>query len=133
FAVSRPEAIFKVVDGVRHEPFEQLTVDFDASCQGAVMELLGARGAELLDMVPDGKGRVRLDYRIPARGLIGLRTQYLTATAGTGVLYHVFDGYDRERGAIDNQRTNGVLIANGEGVTLPYALFHLQERGQLFV
>jgi GTP-binding protein len=133
FAVSRPEAIFKVEDGVRCEPFEQLTVDFDAGCQGAVMELVGARGAELLDMVPDGRGRVRLDYRIPARGLIGLRTQYLTATAGTGVLYHVFDGYDRERGAIDNQRINGVLIANGEGVTLPYALFHLQERGQLFI
>ena len=133
FAVSRPEAIFKIVDGVRCEPFEQLTVDFDAAHQGAVMELLGARGAELRDMVPDGRGRVRLDYVIPSRGLIGLRTRYLTATAGTGLLYHVFDRYAPEQRSIDNERTSGVLIANGEGTALAYTLFALQERGQLFI
>ncbi|MGH8246536.1 MAG: translational GTPase TypA, partial [Gammaproteobacteria bacterium] len=133
FAVSRPEAIFRDIDGARCEPYEQLTVDFEAQYQGAVMELLGGRGAHLSEMAPDGRGRVRLDYLIPARGIIAFRTQYLTATAGTGLLYHVFDHYGPEKRAINNERVSGVLISNGEGVALAYALFNLQERGQMFI
>ena len=101
--------------------------------QGAVMEMLGGRGGELQDMLPDGKGRVRLDYSIPARGIIGFRTEYLTATAGTGLIYHVFDHYGPFKRSISNQRVNGVLISNGEGKALAYALFNLQERGQMLV
>ena len=115
------------------EPYEQLTVDMEANYQGGVMEMLGARGGELLDMSPDGKGRVRLDYMIPARGIIGLRTDYLTATAGTGLIYHVFDHYGPYKESIKNQRPNGVLIANSQGKALGYALFNLQERGQLMI
>ena len=133
FSVSRPEAIIREVDGVLHEPYEQLTVDMEDDYQGAVMAILGERGGELVDMVPDGKGRVRLDYLIPARGIIGFRTNYLTATAGTGLLYHVFDHYGPLKKTIRNQRINGVLIANGEGKALAYALFNLQERGQLLI
>ena len=133
FSVSRPEAIFREEDGQRLEPYEQLTVDMEEQYQGAVMEMLGGRGGELLDMLPDGKGRVRLDYSIPARGIIGFRTEYLTATAGTGLIYHVFDHYGPFKKSISNQRINGVLISNGEGKALAYALFNLQERGQLLV
>ena len=133
FSVSRPEAIFREENGQRLEPYEQLTVDMEEQYQGAVMEMLGARGGELSDMLPDGRGRVRLDYSIPARGIIGFRTEYLTATAGTGLLYHVFDHYGPLRRNINNQRINGVLISNGEGKALAYALFNLQERGQLLI
>ena len=133
FSVSRPEAIFREEGGQRLEPYEQLTVDMEEEYQGAVMEMLGQRGGELLDMLPDGRGRVRLDYNIPARGIIGFRTEYLTATAGTGLLYHVFDHYGPVRKTIGNQRGNGVLIANGEGKALAYALFNLQERGQMLI
>jgi len=132
-AVSRPEAIFRDIDGVQCEPYEQLTVDLESDYQGAVMEMLGSRGADLLDMVPDGRGRVRLDYLIPARGIIGFRTQYLTATAGTGLMYHVFDRYGPVKGSINNERKNGVLISNGQGEAVAYALFNLQERGQMMV
>ncbi|MEX2523835.1 MAG: translational GTPase TypA [Gammaproteobacteria bacterium] len=133
FAVSRPEAITRMENGELLEPYEQLTVDMEEAYQGAVMEMLGDRGGEMVDMMPDGKGRVRLDYSIPARGIIGFRTEYLTATAGTGLIYHVFDHYGPVRKSIRNQRINGVLIANGQGKTLAYALFNLQERGQLLV
>ncbi len=133
FSVSRPEVITKMVDGTLCEPYEQLTVDMEANYQGAVMEMLGARGGELVDMSPDGKGRVRLDYIIPARGIIGFRTDYLTATAGTGLIYHVFDHYGPYKDSIKNQRQNGVLIANSQGKALGYALFNLQERGQLMI
>ncbi len=133
FAVSRPEVIVKVVDGITCEPMETLTVDLEADYQGAVMEMLGARGGELKDMVSDGKGRVRLDYLIPARGIIGFRTDYLTATAGTGLLYHVFDHYGPIKNSINNERVNGVLVANGQGKALAYSLFNLQERGQLMI
>jgi GTP-binding protein len=133
FSVSRPEAILKTVDGATSEPYEQLTVDMEGSYQGAVMEMLGGRGGELLDMIPDGKGRVRLDYMIPARGIIGFRTDYLTITAGTGLIYHVFDHYGPYKASIKNQRNNGVLIANSQGKALGYALFNLQERGQLLI
>jgi GTP-binding protein len=131
--VSKPEVIVKVVDGEEQEPYEQLTVDVEDTHQGAVMEKLGERGGELKDMVPDGKGRVRLDYIIPARGLIGFRTEFLTATQGTGLLYNVFDHYAPVKKGDFGQRINGVLIANGQGKALGYALFNLQDRGRLFI
>ncbi len=131
--VSRPEVIFRDVDGVRHEPYEQLTVDVEEQHQGTVMERLGMRGGDLKDMMPDGKGRVRIDYIIPSRGLIGFRTEFLTATQGTGLIYSVFDSYGPMRKGEFGNRTNGVLIANAAGKALAYALFNLQERGRLFI
>ncbi len=132
-AVSRPEVIMHDVDGEEHEPWEQLTVDFDEDYQGAVMTRLAERKGELVDMLPDGKGRIRLDYRIPTRGLIGFRTEYLTATSGTGLIYHVFDRYAPRVGGSIAQRNNGVLVSNVQGKALAYALFNLQERGRLFI
>jgi GTP-binding protein len=131
--VSRPEVILREIDGEKHEPYEQLTVDVEEQHQGAVMEKLGARGAELRNMMPDGKGRVRIDYVVPARGLIGFRTEFLTSTQGTGLLYHVFDHYGPMKTGQFGQRINGVLIANAAGKALAYALFNLQERGRLFI
>lgn len=131
--VSRPEVVIKMVDGQPHEPYEQLTVDVEADHQGNVMEKLGERGADLKDMAPDGQGRVRLDYIIPARGLIGFRTEFMTATQGTGLLYHVFDKYGPLKKGDYGKRMNGVLIANGKGKALGFALFNLQERGRLFI
>jgi GTP-binding protein len=132
-AVSRPEVIRKEVDGVILEPWEQLTVDFEEDYQGAVMGRLADRKAELLDMMPDGRGRVRIDYRIPARGLIGFRTEYLTSTAGTGLIYSVFEKYDRAVPEAIGQRSNGVMVSTAQGKALAYSLFNLQERGRLFV
>ncbi len=132
--VSRPEVIIREgEDGSREEPFEQLTVDVEEQHQGTVMEKLGERGGELKDMIPDGQGRVRLDYIIPSRGLIGFRTEFLTATAGTGLLYSVFDHYGPMKPGRYGARNNGVLISNGQGKALGYALFNLQERGRLFI
>ncbi|KPK12097.1 MAG: GTP-binding protein TypA [Acidithiobacillales bacterium SG8_45] len=131
--VSRPEVILREVDGEKHEPYEQVTVDVEAVHQGAVMEKVGERGGELKNMSPDGKGRVRLDYMIPARGLIGFRTEFLTATQGTGLIYSVFDHYGPMKPGQYGQRNNGVLIANGAGKSLGFALFNLQERGRLFI
>jgi GTP-binding protein len=131
--VSRPEVILKTVDGVTQEPFEQLTVDVEANHQGAIMEKLGLRGGELKNMQPDGKGRVRLDYAIPSRGLIGFRTEFLTATQGNGLLYHVFDHYGPMKKGNFGQRLNGVLISMAAGKALAYALWNLQERGRLFI
>ena len=131
--VSRPEVICRDVDGERHEPFEQVTVDVEEQHQGAVMEKLGARGGDLKDMMPDGKGRVRLDYILPSRGLIGFRTEFLTATQGSGLIYSVFDHYGPAKKGEYGGRNNGVLIANGPGKALAYALFNLQERGRLFI
>jgi len=131
--VSRPEVIVKEVDGERHEPYEQLTVDVEEQHQGTVMEKLGERGGSLQNMIPDGKGRVRIDYIIPARGLIGLRTEFMTATSGTGLMYKVFDHYGPVKTGGLAKRVNGVLISNGMGKCLSYALFNLQERGRLFV
>ena len=132
-AVSRPEVIVREIDGEPCEPYEQLTVDVEEQHQGAIMEKLGERRGELLDMQPDGKGRVRLDYLIPARGLIGFQTEFLTTTSGTGLIYHVFDRYGpMKKGAI-GARINGVLIANATGKVLAYALFNLQERGRMMV
>ncbi len=131
--VSRPEVIKHEVDGEWQEPYEQLTVDVEEQHQGTVMEKLGERGADLQNMVPDGSGRVRLDYIIPSRGLIGFRTEFLTATQGSGLLYHVFDHYARLKKGEFGRRSNGVLVANGSGKALAYALFNLQERGRLFI
>jgi GTP-binding protein len=131
--VSRPQVITKQVNGATHEPYEQLTVDIETQHQGAVMEQLGQRKGDLLNMEPDGKGRVRLEYMIPARGLIGFQTDFLTATAGSGLIYHVFDHYGPEKKGVVGGRINGVLISNGNGMSVAYALFNLQERGRMFV
>ncbi|MDH3887507.1 MAG: translational GTPase TypA [Gammaproteobacteria bacterium] len=131
--VSRPEVIIREIDGEQQEPYEQVTVDIEDQHQGTIMEKLGERGGELTDMVPDGKGRVRLDYLMPARGLIGFRTEFLTGTQGTGLIYSVFSHYGPMKAGDYGQRINGVLIANGSGKALGYALFNLQERGRLFI
>ena len=131
-AVGKPQVLKKVVDGKVLEPFEALTVDIDADHQGAVMEALGSRRAELTDMAADGNGRVRLEYRVPARGLIGFQGEFMTTTRGTGLISHIFDGFDVVKGEIPD-RHNGVLISNENGVAVAYALFALQERGRMFV
>ena len=131
-AVSRPEVIFREVDGEVCEPYEQLTVDVEEDHQGAIMEALGARKGDLKDMLPDGKGRVRLDYIIPSRGLIGFQTEFMTTTSGTGLIYHVFDHYGPAQHGGIAPRKNGVLISNGQGKVLGFALANLQERGRLF-
>ena len=131
--VSRPEVIIREIDGVQQEPFEQVTLDIEEGHQGSVMEKLGERGGELTDMVPDGKGRVRLDYIMPARGLIGFRTEFLTATQGTGLIYSVFSHYAPMKPGEYGQRINGVLVSKETGKALGYALFNLQERGRLFI
>jgi GTP-binding protein len=131
--VSRPQVIIKEINGEKQEPYETLTVDVEAQHQGTVMEKLGSRKGELLNMEPDGKGRVRLDYMIPARGLIGFQTEFLTATAGSGLIYHVFDHYGPMKGGELKGRQNGVLISNGVGTSVAYALWNLQERGRMFL
>ncbi|AXR07584.1 translational GTPase TypA [Salinimonas sediminis] len=132
-AVSRPEVILKEEDGQLMEPFEALTVDCEDEDQGSIMEQLGYRKAELTDMSPDGKGRVRMDFVIPSRGLIGFQTEFMTLTSGSGLLYHTFDHYGPHKGGKIGQRKNGVLIANAAGKALTNALFNLQERGRLFI
>lgn len=132
-AVSRPEVIIKDIDGQKMEPFESLVVDLEEQYQGGVMSRLGERKAQLTNMEPDGKGRVRIDFMIPARGLIGFQTEFRTITAGTGLLFHVFDHYGpRSEGDI-GQRQNGVLISNGTGPSPAYAQIAMQERGRLFI
>ena len=132
-AVSRPEVILKEVDGEIQEPYEQLVVDMEEQFQGGVMERLGMRRGQLKNMEPDGRGRVRLEYIIPARGLIGFQTEFRTVTAGTGLLFHVFDHYAaRSEGAIA-KRQNGVMISNGTGMAPAYSLVSLQERGRLLI
>lgn len=132
-AISKPEVILKEVDGELQEPYENLTVDVEEGHQGTIMEKLGERRAELQNMVPDGKGRVRLDYIIPTRGLIGFHTEFLSATSGTGLNYHVYDHYGPAYKGRLGQRNNGVLIANCQGTARGFALFNLQERGRLFI
>ena len=131
-AVSRPRVLFKDIDGQKCEPYELLTVDIEDSHQGTVMEELGRRRGELLNMEPDGKGRVRLEYRIPARGLIGFQGEFLTATRGTGMASHIFDDYGPMAGTMAERR-NGVLISQDDGAAVAYALWKLQDRGRMFV
>jgi len=131
-AVSRPQVLTKIVNDEVHEPYEALTVDIDADNQGAVMEALGARRADLTDMAIDGNGRARLEYRVPARGLIGFQGEFMTLTRGTGLISHIFDGYAPVKGEIPD-RHNGVLVSNEQGEAVAYALFNLQERGRMFV
>ena len=132
-AVSRPEVIVKTIDGKKYEPLENLTIDVEEQHQGPVMEQLGVRKADLKDMVPDGKGRVRLDYIIPSRGLIGFQTEFMTMTSGTGLMYHTFDSYGEWRGGTIGQRKNGVMISNATGKALGYAIWYLQDRGRMFI
>lgn len=132
-AICKPEVILREENGEILEPYERLTVDVEEQHQGSIMEKLGERRGELQNMVPDGKGRVRLDYQIPTRGLIGFHTEFLSATSGTGLLYHVYDHYGPAlRGRI-GKRNNGVLIANCQGIARGFALFNLQDRGRLFL
>jgi GTP-binding protein len=131
--VSRPEVIQKMIDGELCEPFEQVVIDVEEHHQGPVMEEMGRRKADLLDMVPDGRGRVRLEYRVPSRGMIGFRSEFLTLTSGSGVLTSTFERYDRVRPGIAGVRQNGVLVSMTRGKTLAYALYNLQERGRLFL
>lgn len=131
-AVSRPRVVLREINGEKQEPYEMLTVDVDESNQGAVMEALGTRRGDLQDMQPDGKGRVRLDYRIPARGLIGFQSEFLTMTRGTGIMSHVFDDYGPMKPDMEERR-NGVLISAEDGAAVAYALWKLQERGRMFV
>ena len=131
-AVSRPEVIFREIDGEVSEPYEAVTIDIEEQHQGSLMEALGERKGELKDMVPDGKGRVRLDYIVPSRGLIGFQTDFMTMTSGTGLMYHVFDHYGPAQHGGIAPRKNGVMISNGQGKVLGFALFNLQERGKMF-
>ena len=132
-AVSRAQVITREVDGEKQEPWERVTADVESEHQGGVIQALQERGASMLDMTPDSTGRVRLEFRMPARGLIGFQTEFLSMTSGTGLLYHLFDGFDRASDKDVGQRPKGAMISNGAGKTLAYALFNLQERGRLFV
>ena len=132
-ALSRPEVILKEEDGQLMEPYETVTVDVEEAHQGGVMEKLGLRKAEMTDMALDGKGRVRIDFIMPSRGLIGFQTEFMTLTSGSGLIYHTFDHYGPHKGGDIGQRSNGVLIANATGKALTYALFNLQQRGRLFI
>jgi GTP-binding protein len=131
-AVGKPRVVVKTIDGVKCEPWENLTVDIDEANQGKIMEELGRRGGELADMVPDGKGRVRLDYRIPSRGLIGFHMEFMTLTRGTGLKSHVFDVYAPVTGDLPGRR-NGVLISSEQGDAVAFALWNLEDRGRMFV
>lgn len=131
--VSRPEVIIKEVEGEKHEPFEMVTIEVEEIHQGSIMEKMGERKGDLLNMVPDGKGRIRLEYMIPSRGLIGFQTEFMTATSGSGLLYHVFDHYGPIKKGELGTRKRGVLVSMVQGKALAYALFALQERGELFL
>tara|TARA_B110000014_G_C20117512_1_gene590715 strand:+ start:973 stop:2811 length:1839 start_codon:yes stop_codon:yes gene_type:complete len=132
-AISRPEVILKEIDSKICEPWQMLAVDLEDQHQGSIMEKLGERRAQLSDMRSDGKGRTQLDYLIPTRGLIGFRSEFLTSTSGTGLMYHAFDHYAPKVGRSLGQRANGVLVSMASGKSLAYALFNLQERGRLFI
>ncbi len=132
-AVSRPEVIIREIDGVKMEPYESVTIDIEEQSQGKVMEALGERKGDLRDMAPDGKGRVRLEYLMPSRGLIGFQTDFMTMTSGTGLLYHTFEEYGPVKPGQIGQRHNGVMISNATGKALAYAIFNLQERGKMFI
>lgn len=132
-AVSRPRVVFKEINGVRCEPFEMLTVDVEEDHQGGVMEEIGRRKGDLIDMMPDGRGRVRLEYRVPARGLIGFQSEFMSLTRGTGLMSHIFDDYAPMKEGGVSERKNGVLISQDDGEAVAYALWKLQDRGRMFV
>ncbi|WP_419419642.1 translational GTPase TypA [Legionella sp. D16C41] len=132
-AISKPEVIMREEQGEYLEPYERLTIDVEESHQGSIMEKLGERRGDLQNMLPDGKGRVRLDYMIPTRGLIGFHTEFLSSTSGTGLMYHVYDHYGPAFKGRLGKRNSGVLIANCQGMARAFALFNLQERGRLFI
>ena len=132
-AVSRPEVIMREIDGELQEPYETVTVDVEDEHQGSIMEKMGLRKAELTDMAPDGKGRIRMDFIMPSRGLIGFQTEFMTLTSGSGLIYHTFFEYGPHKGGEIGQRINGVLIANAQGKALTNALFNLQDRGRLMI
>jgi len=132
-AVSRPEVIYKDVGGEIHEPYEIVTIDIDDEHQGTIMNAMQERGADLENMTPDGKGRVRLDFLVPSRGLIGFQTDFMTMTSGSGLMYHVFDRYALKKNKSFGQRKNGVLISNGTGKALGFAIFNLQDRGKMMI
>ena len=132
-AVSRPEVVTKEIDGELHEPFEHLVVDVEEEHQGAVIEELGQRKAEMQDMSSDGRGRVRISFTIPTRGLIGFRTQFLGLTSGSGIMTHIFDHFGPAKPGDIGQRNSGVLVSMVKGKTLGYALYNLQDRGRLFI
>ena len=131
--VSRPEVIYKEIDGETHEPYEFVVLDLDEQHQGAVMERMGERKGELRNMVPDGKGRIRLEYLIPTRGLIGFQTEFMTLTSGSGLKFQTFDHYGPKKDGLGKTRHNGVLVSMATGKALAYALFNLQDRGRLFI
>ena len=131
--VSKPEVIQKEINGEIHEPFEQVVIDIEEEFQGSIMEEMGLRKAELRDMVPDGKGRLKLEFLAPSRGIIGFRSQFLTLTSGTGIFTSVFEKYDKAKTSELKNRQNGVLVSMAAGKTLAYSLFNLQNRGKLFV
>ena len=131
--VSRPEVIYKEVDGEIHEPYEFVVLDLDEQHQGGVMERMGERKGELRNMVPDGKGRIRLEYIIPTRGLIGFQTEFMTLTSGSGLKFQTFDHYAPKKEGLGKTRHNGVLVSMATGKALAYALFNLQDRGRLFI
>ena len=132
-AVSRPEVILHEQDGVTQEPYEQLVVDCDEQHQGSIIEELGNRRAEMRDLMPDGKGRVRMEFLVPTRGLIGFRSLFLSLTSGSGLMTHIFDHYGDYKESELAKRNNGVLVSMVKGKTLAYALFNLQDRGRLFI
>jgi GTP-binding protein len=131
--VSRPEVITREIDGVMSEPFEDVMLDVEEQHQGSIMEKLGERKGELTNMVPDGKGRVRLEYMVPSRGLIGFQTEFMTATSGSGLFYHNFDHYGPMIEGEFAKRNNGVLVSNAQGTSVGFGLFNLQDRGRLFI
>ena len=132
-AISRPEVIMREIDGTMHEPWETLTVDVEVAHQGRVMERLGERRADLQDIVPDGLDRVRLDFLVPSRGLIGFHSEFMTITSGSGLMYHAFDHYGPRIQSRLGERSNGVLVSMSSGKSLAYSLFNLQERGRMFI
>ena len=132
-AVSRPEVIMREVNGVTEEPYETVTIDVEEQHQGSIMEKMGVRKAELTDMAPDGKGRIRMDFIMPSRGLIGFQTEFMTLTSGSGLIYHTFLEYGPHKGGEIGQRLNGVMIANATGKALTNAIFNLQSRGRMLI
>ncbi|MDX2367568.1 MAG: translational GTPase TypA, partial [Colwellia sp.] len=132
-AVSRPEVIIREINGELQEPYETVTIDVEEQHQGPIMEKMGVRKAELTDMAPDGTGRIRMDFIMPSRGLIGFQTEFMTLTSGSGLIYHTFFEYGPHKGGEIGQRKNGVMVGNATGKALTNAIFNLQSRGRMLI